>query len=807
MKMRTLSKRICSVILAALFLVNSASVSFAVQDWIDEDETSKIVREIAELREESVKHFLCEDGSYIAATYSTPVHYKENGEWKEIDNSLFLNRKSLSVSGKPTYTPKASGLSVSIPQSFSDGQKITAENKGYEISFGLKADQKNVSLKKSASVVGVDALASNAEIAKNAVVQDINNYVTTGKVDENDSIEAHNEEIMSVDNQSGAVAYKDVFPNTDLEYIVSTNCIKESIVVYESQSEYEYSFEMNFDGLTPITYEDGSICLVEADNPDDYVFWIEAPYMFDANNQESFDIEMSLEETEEQYVLTLVANAEWVNSEERAFPVVIDPTIYLADSSISDVFVIDGLGANSPKVNEELRVGRNLTNVTRTYIKPTMPTTVPFGSKISYAYLKLYKDYYYQAPLANDISIRVYDCCNVATWKSHEVSWNNQPFGTSNNGYASTEGAEYLCSMPASDSTGSYSFPITAAVQRWVNNGVNNGLMLASSNETQKTQIDFHSTRASSSNKHPDLWFNYEIPHVDQQIWNVGKHAATSSKITVTAGKTWTVTSNQPWLTVSNKTENDFEIVVAENPDESDREGVLTVKIDNTIIGTINVTQSGIDPSLLIDKDTLVVNPEGDNEEIVITSNCGWTVECDAAWLSVSSVAGNGNGSITIAVAENDSCETRSGTVTFSTVNEFENIEKAISITQLDNINAFFGEVNSDGLLENKSSSVYNHALATWAMELSYAAYNYPDGSELPDIPGKFMGDVTQSAIDVLNGYGFEAVEDYCYGPSDSGAHVIAHRYIAAANAENAVNVNTGGENSNVYSGFFGNGA
>lgn len=45
--------------------------------------------------------------------------------------------------------------------------------------------------------------------------------------------------------------------------------------------------------------------------------------------------------------------------------------------------------------------------------------------------------------------------------------------------------------------------------------------------------------------------------------------------------------------------------------------------------------------------------------------------------------------------------------------------------------------------------------------------------------------------IYVLNGYGFEAVVDYCYGPSDSGAHVIAHRYIAAANAENAVNVNT----------------
>lgn len=92
MKKKLLVKRIFSIIIALALLVSAVPVSLAVQNLLVEETTAKIVREVTELREESVKHFLCEDGSYIAATYSAPVHYKENGEWKEIDNSLSLDR-------------------------------------------------------------------------------------------------------------------------------------------------------------------------------------------------------------------------------------------------------------------------------------------------------------------------------------------------------------------------------------------------------------------------------------------------------------------------------------------------------------------------------------------------------------------------------------------------------------------------------------------------------------------------------------------------------------------------------------------
>ena len=46
-------------------------------------------------------------------------------------------------------------------------------------------------------------------------------------------------------------------------------------------------------------------------------------------------------------------------------------------------------------------------------------------------------------------------------------------------------------------------------------------------------------------------------------------------------------------------------------------------------------------------------------------------------------------------------------------------------------------------------------------MELSYAAYNYPNGEELPIIPGAFMGDFTQTAGMLLEDNGFVNISEY----------------------------------------------
>lgn len=53
-----------------------------------EKSKGKIVKEVIEKREENIKHFLKDYNTYEAVVYPSPVHYKENGKWQDIDNTL-----------------------------------------------------------------------------------------------------------------------------------------------------------------------------------------------------------------------------------------------------------------------------------------------------------------------------------------------------------------------------------------------------------------------------------------------------------------------------------------------------------------------------------------------------------------------------------------------------------------------------------------------------------------------------------------------------------------------------------------------
>ena len=69
MKTKKYIKRIFSFVLAIILLFSAIPISLAVQDMLVEKVDAKIVREITELREESVKHFLCEDNCKSSDAY------------------------------------------------------------------------------------------------------------------------------------------------------------------------------------------------------------------------------------------------------------------------------------------------------------------------------------------------------------------------------------------------------------------------------------------------------------------------------------------------------------------------------------------------------------------------------------------------------------------------------------------------------------------------------------------------------------------------------------------------------------------
>ena len=110
-----------------------------------------------------------------------------------------------------------------------------------------------------------------------------------------------------------------------------------------------------------------------------------------------------------------------------------------------------------------------------------------------------------------------------------------------------------------------------------------------------------------------------------------------------------------------------------------------------------------------------------------------------------------------------------------------------------------FYSVSENGSFGRNSSSDYNHKLATWAMELSYAAYNYPNGEELPIIPGAFMGDFTKTAGMLLEDNGFVNISEYNYTSDSRAAHTIGWRPINVDVSETSQIINDAGGMDNVY--------
>lgn len=793
MKKNLLLKRILSAVLTIVLLASAIPVSLAVQELFMEELPAQIVREVPELREESVKHFLCDDGSYIAATYAEPVHYNENGVWKEIDNRLILNSNKLSASGEPTYTTRA-GLAVSIPQNFADGQKITAENKGYEISFGIKADQAGVAIGRGASVVAVDELMSNVGAQVSAAPQSVSSVVADAELTA-DVIEERNAELMVVENQAGAVQYRNILPSTNLEYAVTSSSVKESIVVREPQSEYKYYFDMDLDGLTPVENNDGSISLTESGDTANEIFWIEAPYMYDANSDESFAVTMSLTEVEGKYVLAVEADKDWINAADRAFPVVIDPTLHLSGTNIDDAFVISGLQMNSLRRGKELRVGRNLTNLTRTYMKIKMPVNISAQSVIQEATLKLKKASYFQALGQSNVNINAYLFCRgKISWDFDTLEWGNQPYGYANNTFRWYDD-DLLDSVPANKQTETYSFNILNAVKRWIATGDNRGIALVSSEETSKVQVDLHSSRVSTSSDRPSLTIKYLPPGIGRYSLMLDQTAQTSQSIEVACNGAWTATKDSSWITVSPSSGSglsSIRITVRKNRSIDPRTGHVTVKTGSTLLGVLRVTQAG--SKLMFDTNAVTAYYKETNAVINVSSTEDWTVETPN-WIVATPSSGSGNTAVTVRILENEGNGIRDGRIRFSTASDSEEV----AVTQLDRVSSCFNNIDSYGNVTAVTASDYNHRLATWAMELSYAAYNYPNGEELPIIPGAFMGDFTQTAGMLLEDNGFVNISEYNYTSDSRAAHTIGWRPINVDVSETSQIINDAGGMDNVY--------
>lgn len=480
-------------------------------DVLGTEETACVIGEMDELREEAVKHFRMSDGSFLAVQYDGPVHYQDtDGEWQNIDNTLQRSgdryvAQNGAVSKSFAASPDSGLLFETSYQECSIGMSLVTQisgitpvptpTPGLEIMTGDedtaaeteqtedRAASENVELSESAADEEVGASTAAAEleemeetvvdsetIAEETVrfvpmeVRNVQAQVENPEQAANVTEQATTEQMITPDKLTSSVQYANILENTDFVYQNHGYDVKESIVIKRQQNTYSYSFALNLNGLTPTLEADGSVLLVDADGAG--IFEIPAPYLQDADGEVSFDAAYALTQITDGYVLTVTADPAWLNAEERAFPVTLDPTVRLVANSYTAKLTFTYVNSGSPSEAhfgyQTMYIGKSGSNVLEAYMGVDNLPQIDSNCQIVGASVHLYQwnysgyvdlpIYAYQVSTAKPSSYATYN-----TWMRN-ITWNNRPaHETTILDYqtAHVNGSGYL------------SFDLTKAVQNW----------------------------------------------------------------------------------------------------------------------------------------------------------------------------------------------------------------------------------------------------------------------------------------------------------------------------------------------------
>ena len=200
-----------------------------------------------------------------------------------------------------------------------------------------------------------------------------------------------------------SLLYENVFPDTDLLYTAFGHNIKEQIVVNKPQAAYRYDFLLDLDGLTATLNEDGSVSFVDAE--ENLVYRIPVPFMEDEAGVLSDAVEFILNETNQGLVLTVEADAMWINAEDREFPVKIDPSfvIYSGEAldQIYSAYTMEAAPNDTTLGRQYLYVGAQPYSTSndgryRTFMHFNDMPDIPAGYEVVGAELRMYQQLYTQ---------------------------------------------------------------------------------------------------------------------------------------------------------------------------------------------------------------------------------------------------------------------------------------------------------------------------------------------------------------------------------------------------------------------------
>ncbi len=364
----------------AITLTLPFTVFAAAQDEKAASDGTDIAYELTELRNEFEKHFLMSDGTVVAATYAEPVNYYDKAEdvWKEIDNTL----------------------------THSNGRYRNKGHGGFDVSFrGENTDGDMVEMSDGSHTISWTVSVQNEFGRKDTVKNQIDASVKQERSDSGNKFAA--------ERAGSAIKYNSPFSGNKLinvDYTVSQYKVKEDITIYSSKDGNAIHYTYNCGELTAVLNPDNSIDFVDREG--EPVYTVHKPYMYDSAGNGSYDFSISLKQQGGVCTVVMTPDKAWLDSADRVYPVVIDPTVTTSNysSTYFDTYVSSAYPNTNYSSSDKLNVG-NLNGGTNRIYLYISPPTIPTGSQILDARL--------------DMAL-VYDTTTAATFDIAQINsgWN-----------------------------------------------------------------------------------------------------------------------------------------------------------------------------------------------------------------------------------------------------------------------------------------------------------------------------------------------------------------------------------------------
>lgn len=477
-----------SIMASPTDITESTEVS---EQEIAEDDTSSeeeayILYEDTDMRDESTKYFRMSDGTLQAAQYSAPVHFEQNGEWADYNNTLDEvdadeSENSSKLLKNKDLTNRTADYSVRLSKKTNGKKFVRLEKDGYKISWYYKNADK-----------------STAEVKKN-------------EADDDPTV---------LENLTSAVTYKNVYKDTDFEYIIGSDGIKENIILKSKKAPAEFTSEYKANGLTPVQADDKTIELQAADGT--VIYTLTAPFMEDAQGGTSANITLTLVGNKNNtFTVKTSLDSEWLNAEDREYPVLVDPVLKTHQdvNEVQSAFVSSQNPDKCYKASGTDDMGSlYVGNIygygqTESYMKFTKLPALGIADKVVDArlYLGLRK-----CEVGLPVNVRRLK----EDWNEKTVTWHNGPHSDDNI-------SDYLMLTEDTDLTSFREVEITDIVRGWYSGDFSNYGISLTTTKTAAAKAWFYSINYTTyTSNRPVLTVSYRNMSGYEDYWSFTDIAA-----------------------------------------------------------------------------------------------------------------------------------------------------------------------------------------------------------------------------------------------------------------------------------------